>query len=112
MTSFQKDLLGLYNNYKSFFTDSKFVTEENKDVFLQADSIFKAIATEFEKISVLNTTVLNKSGELNNLYKTLLDKKEALKEEFAKIKREIDIPNVNPDDFLKLNKTIETDKSK
>lgn len=112
ITSFQKDLLGLYNNYKSFFTDSKFVSEENKDVFLQADSIFKAIATEFEKISVLNTNVLNKSGELNKLYHALLDKKEALKEEFAKIKREIDIPNVNPDDFLKLNKIIEISKIK
>lgn len=112
IVSFQNDLQGLYSNYKSFFTDSKFVTEENKDIFQQADTIFKTIASEFEKVSSINGNVQTKTGELTGLYQTLLGKKEALKEDFAKIKREIDIPNVNPDDFLKLNKTIETAKIK
>ncbi|KFZ44609.1 hypothetical protein DS62_13210, partial [Smithella sp. SC_K08D17] len=34
------------------------------------------------------------------------------KEEFAKIKREIALPNLNPDEFLKLNRQIETSKLK
>jgi len=112
IVGFKNDLAELYNNYKSFFTDTKFVTEENKEIFEQADSILKTIAAEFEKLRTIETNISNKTGELNELYKKILDKKEAFKEEFAKIKREIDIPNVNPDEFLKLNRTIETSKLK
>ncbi len=39
-------------------------------------------------------------------------KKEALKEEFAQIKREINIPDLNPDDFIKINRELETSKLK
>jgi hypothetical protein len=39
---------------------------------------------------------------------TLKEKKEGLKEEFAKIKREINNDTINPDDFLNLNRHIET----
>lgn len=112
IVDFKNDLAELYNNYKSFFTDTKFVTEENKEIFEQAESNFMTIAAEFEKLGTIETNISNKTGELKELYKKILDKKEALKEEFAKIKREIDIPNVNPDEFLKLNRTIEISKLK
>ncbi len=112
ITNFKNDLHELYNTYKSFFTDTKFETEENKDIFQEAENVFKIISTEFEKLGVVEATLSGKTRELNELYKKLLDKKETLKEEFAKIKREIDIPNVNPDDFLKFNRTIETSKLK
>ena len=109
---FKNDLTELNTNYKPFFSDAKFITEENKDIFQQADVIFKLIIGEFEKLGAIETNISNKIKELNELYKKLLEKKESLKEEFAKIKREIDIPNVNPDDFLKLNRIIETAKLK
>lgn len=112
IASFKSDLLELYNNYKPFFSDTKFETEENKDVFQQAEIVFKAISSEFEKLGNVESTISNKAKELNELHKKLLEKKETLKEEFAKIKRDIDIPNVNPDDFLKLNRTTETSKLK
>lgn len=112
ITSFKNDLHELYNTYKSFFTDTKFETEENKDIFQHAETVFKAISTEFEKLGAVETTISGKAKELNELHKKLLEKKETLKEEFAKIKRKIDIPNVNPDDFLKFNRTIETSKLK
>lgn len=38
--------------------------------------------------------------------------REALKEEFAQIKREINIPDLNPDDFIKINRELETSKLK
>ena len=112
ITNFKNDLLELYNNYKSFFSDIRFETEENKDIFQQAEAVFKAISTEFEKLGTVEATISGKNKELNELHRKLLEKKETLKEEFAKIKREIDIPNVNPDDFLKFNRTIETSKLK
>ena len=112
IANFKKDLLDLCYNYKSFFSDTKFETEENKDIFEQAESIFKTIKTEFDKLEVIETSITGKTKDLNELNKKLFEKKETLKEEFAKIKREIDIPNVNPDEFLKLNRTIETSKLK
>ena len=42
----------------------------------------------------------------------LKDKRETLKEEFAQIKREINIPELNPDDFIKINRELETSKLK
>lgn len=110
--SFHNDLKEVYNNYKTFFSDSKLVSEDNKDVFEKADEIFKQLSIEFEKIGSASQVIAAKSNELNILHKQLLEKKEALKEEFAKIKREINIPNVNPDDFLKFNRIIETSKLK
>jgi hypothetical protein len=110
--SFQNELGDLYNNYKSLFSESKFVTEENKDIFLQADEIFKSLSNEFVTIGNIDSNISVKTRGLKTLYIQLLEKKETLKEEFAKIKREIDIPNVNPDDFLKLNRIIETSKLK
>ncbi|TKG94046.1 histidinol-phosphatase [Puteibacter caeruleilacunae] len=112
LTTFQYDLSTLCRNYQSFFTDSKFITKENTDIFQQADSIFKEIVIEFEKLTSTNSTVAHKVQKLNELFENLKDKKETLKEEFAKIKREIDIPNVNPDDYLKFNKIIDTSRIK
>lgn len=112
LASFQNDLKDVYNNYKTFFSDSRLASEDNKDVFEKAEEIFKQLSSEFEKIGSANLVITTKSIELNNLYKKLLEKKETLKEDFAKIKREINIPNVNPDDFLKLNRIIETSKLK
>ncbi|NLB25387.1 MAG: histidinol-phosphatase [Bacteroidales bacterium] len=112
ITNFKNDLHELYNTYESFFTDTKFETEENKNIFQQAENVFMAILTEFEKLRIVETTISGKTRELNELQNKLMIKKETLKEEFAKIKREIDIPNVNPDDFLKFNRTIETSKLK
>lgn len=112
ITNFQNDLDEINNNYKLFFTGSKFTSEDNKDIFQQAESIFETLANEFIKLNGININTKAHIKELEAFFKKLLDKKEQLKDEFAKIKREIDIPDLNPDDFLKLNRDIETFKLK
>ncbi len=110
--NFQNDLNEISNNYKLLFTGSKFISEENRDIFQQAESIFKKLTVEFAKLDNVNANTKEYLKSLNELYEKLLEEKESLKDEFAKIKRDIDIPNLNPDDFLKLNRTIETSKLK
>lgn len=112
LTAFQSNLEEICTNYSSFFNDTKLISEDNKDIFEKAESIFNKLTVEFNNVNSANVNIKNHIQELNNLYKNLLDKKENLKEEFAKIKREINIPNLNPDDFLKLSRNIETAKLK
>lgn len=112
LSNFQNDLLETYNNYKPFFSDTKFISEGNKDIYEQADIVFRQMSAEFDKIGLINQSFTGNMQKIKALYGQLLEKKETLKEEFAKIKREIDVPNLNPDDFLKLNRTIETSKLK
>ena len=108
VAEFQNELDGLYDNYKSLFVDSQFSSEENKDIFDQINVIFKSICKEFQKLNNIHENIANHQKELTKLYEKLADKKEKLKEEFAKIKREIDIPDLNPDKFLKLKRVIKT----
>ena len=107
---FQNKLKGIYDDYQEFFTNSQFISEENKEAFEQANEIYKNIYKEFKKLSNIHDNITKEQKDFENLHKKLLEKKEKLKEEFAKIKRTIAIPDLNPDDFLKIKRIIKTSK--
>ncbi|MFH1097062.1 MAG: TrlF family AAA-like ATPase [Candidatus Desantisbacteria bacterium] len=104
---FLYDLNLLIENYKPFFQQSEFTSNINKEIFNETNSIFKQLVTEFEIFikTIENTKKLE--DNFNKITDKLKAKKESLKDEFGKIKREINIPNLNPDEFLKLNRIIE-----
>jgi len=110
--NFSNDLSEITNNYKILFSETRFFSEENKDLFQEANLVFNKLIVESKKLNEINNNTTKYIDELKKLYEKLLKKKENLKEDFAKIKREINVPNLNPDDFLKLNSTIETSKLK
>jgi len=110
--NFNNDLSEINTNYKIFFSETNFASEENKDLFQEANLIFNKLIAESKKLNEINNNTVKYIDDLGKLYKKLLEKKENLKEDFAKIKREINVPNLNPDDFLKLNHTIETSRLK
>lgn len=112
LEEFKRDLNLLVENHSVFFKNTVFKSDENKEIFQKVEKIFENIKSEFNKIHDVNINTDKFVREFKELEKNLKDKKESLKEEFAKIKREIDIPNINPDDFLKLNRQIETSKLK
>ncbi|GAB6269594.1 MAG: hypothetical protein STSR0002_23360 [Smithella sp.] len=112
VSKFKAEIGTIINNFSPFFNQTTFKSEENKDIFLGAENIFTQLAIEFNKISDIKTKTEKHEAALKELYKKLQEKKESLKEEFAKIKREIALPNLNPDEFLKLNRQIETSKLK
>jgi len=109
---FLNDLNSLIENYKPFFQQSGFISEINKEIFEEVTIIFKQIGAEFE--TLIKSTEKTKELEDNfeNIIDRLKSKKEELKDEFGKIKREINIPNLNPEEFLNLNRIIETSKLK
>ena len=106
------DLSDLIKNYSYFFKQEFPDSEINKDLFIEANEVFMQIKTEFDKLNSIQTLSQNHFSDFNKVLKKLESKKENLKEEFAKIKREIDIPTLNPDNFLKLNRQVQTSKLK
>lgn len=112
VSKFKVEIGTIINNFSPFFNQTTFKSEENKDIFVEAENILKQLAMEFNKLSDIKTETGKHEVALKELYKKLQEKKESLKEEFAKIKREIAIPNLNPDEFLKLIRQIETSKLK
>jgi DNA repair exonuclease SbcCD ATPase subunit len=112
LVGFQSDIKLLIENHSVFFKNTTFKSEENKELFKQIENVFENIKLEFNKLNNININLDNYLKEFKQIENKLKDKKESLKEEFAKIKREINIPSLNPDDFLKLNRQIETSKLK
>ncbi len=110
--NFNNELESLMNDYTTFFHKTTFESEENREIFLEADNLFKQVVTEFNKLNDIKLNTAKYAATFNDIFRKLNEKKENLKEDFAKIKREIDIPNLNPDNFLKLNRQVETSKLK
>ena len=109
---FLQDLSGLINNYNSFFSQKLPESTVNKELFEEANKILLQLNDEFIKFRQIKTGTEKLHAQFKDVIKRINEKQEGLKEEFAKIKREINIPALNPDNFLKLNRQIETSKLK
>ncbi|MFH1860304.1 MAG: TrlF family AAA-like ATPase [bacterium] len=109
---FKNETEEIINNFLPFFNQTTFGSEENKDIFFEAEKIFKQFVNEFNKLNIIKSETEKYESAFKELYKKLQEKKETLKEEFARIKRDINIPNLNPDEFLSLNRHIEISKLK
>lgn len=112
LEEYNSDLKSLIENNEAFFKNTVFKSEENIEIFNQAEESFKAIKTEFEKLSRIEENTANLIINFTGYIKELKEKKEGLKEKFAKIKRDINIPSLNPDDFLRLSRQIAVSKLK
>ena len=112
LTGFREGLTELLDDYSDFFNKTTFESEENKDLFAEATLVFKQLVSSYETIVATRNRFDADVTKLNRVFDDLKTKKEGLKEEFAKIKREVQAPNLNPDDFLRLNRSIETSKLK
>jgi len=112
ISKFKNEIESLINDFATFFNQTGFESEENKEIFSKADELFRQLAIEFNRLNEIKVNTLKYEIAFIELFSKLNEKKDNLKEDFAKIKREIDIPNLNPDDFLKLNRQIETSRLK
>ena len=88
------------------------LSDINKDIEADIVNQQEELKKEVEMLkSVYGNTLKLKDAFINKL-NNLKEKREALKDEFAQIKREINIPELNPDDFIKINRELETSKMK
>jgi ABC-type lipoprotein export system ATPase subunit len=109
--SYISDLKSIIQNHE-YLINRPFESKTNTEIYDEANRLLIKLKEEFDRLN----TILANSRKIDDGFKTvigkLVAKKEELKEEFAKIKREINIPELNPDDFIKINRELETSKLK
>ena len=80
--------------------------DENNEIFLTVNAILaegkELVVSIINDLNRLDTIIT----KLNDELKCLMDKADSMREDFAKIKRELNSDTVNPDDFLKLNRML------
>lgn len=106
--SYLSELASLISNHDYFFQQEITGSEVNKELFEEAKTIIQELKIEFEKLKAIQKNSVLSQQKLKDVIAKINTKKEGLKEEFAKIKREINTETINPDNFLNLNRQIET----
>jgi ABC-type lipoprotein export system ATPase subunit len=109
--SYINDLIQIIQN-NEYLANQSLSSDANVEFFTEANSILERFKSEFSHLR----SILSNSQKIGSEFKALTDKltakKEELKEEFARIKREINVPELNPDDFIKINRELEISKLK
>jgi energy-coupling factor transporter ATP-binding protein EcfA2 len=106
--SYLNELTSIISNHDYFFQQEISGSEINKELFEEARALMIRLKVEFEKLKDIQKNSVQLQGKIKGLIAKINTKKEGLKEEFAKIKREINTDTINPDNFLNLNRQIET----
>lgn len=106
--SYLSELASLISNHDYFFQQEISGSEVNKELFEEAKTIIQELKIEFEKLKAIQKNSVLSQKKLKDVISKINTKKEGLKEEFAKIKREVNTDTINPDNFLNLNRQIET----
>lgn len=106
--NYLSELAALISNHDYFFQQEISGSEVNKELFEEAKTIIQELKIEFEKLKAIQKNSVLSQQKLKDVISKINTKKEGLKEEFAKIKREINSETINPDNFLNLNRQIET----
>lgn len=109
--SYLNDLKGIIQNHE-YSLNKKLESKTNPEIFEEARSLVDKLKTTLEQIKTIYSDAQKTGAEFAVVIDKLKAKKEELKEEFARIKREIDIPELNPDDFIKINRELDTSKLK
>ena len=107
IASYIEDIENLVNEYDDFFQQEISGSGLNAELFEEVRQLKSELKTEFGKIKKIWELSRAIHGKVNNVISRANEKKEGLKEEFAKIKREINISSINPKKFLELNRQIE-----
>ena len=106
--SYLSELASVISNHDYFFQQEITGSEINRELFEEAKTIIQELKIEFEKLKTIQKNSILSQQKFKEVIAKINTKKEGLKEEFAKIKREINTDTINPDNFLNLNRQIET----
>jgi predicted ATPase len=106
--SYLHELASIISNHEYFFQQEVSGSEVNRELFEEAKALMVELKTEFEKLKGIQKNSTQIQLKFKEVISKINTKKEGLKEEFAKIKREINTDTINPDNFLNLNRQIET----
>ncbi|MFZ3136148.1 MAG: hypothetical protein WA126_02015 [Thermodesulfovibrionales bacterium] len=104
ITNFEEFISSYHDNFKSYLG---YQSKENADLIEKAYQSFENFTKLFNQLLFLLSQMKNESTNLTAIEKQFLSKYEDLKEDFSKIKREINLPNIQADDYVKFNKELE-----
>ncbi len=96
------------NSFQSFKTYSSKENNANIDKIKQHLIAFEGIFLETKTIS---SRLVTENLALETMHKSFNVKYEELQEEFSKIKREINLPNIQADDYVKYKKELDLTKA-
>ena len=109
--AYLNDLHGIIQNHE-YPLNRELDSKTNPEIFDEAKSIVDKVKLRLGQVKAIYTDVQKMGIEFTVVIEKLKAKKEELKEDFARIKREINIPELNPDEFIKINRELETSKLK
>lgn len=104
ITNLEEFISNYRDNFKSYIG---YQSKENADLIEKAYLSFDNFTKLFNQLSLLLSQMKDESTNLTAIEKQFLHKYEDLKEAFSKIKREINLPNIQADDYVKFNKEME-----
>lgn len=110
--SYIEDLQSVVTEHEYFFEQKLTGSELNSDLFNEANSLLTQLKSEFSVVKSAAAKSAKIRASIEAVLSKLKEKKEGLKGEFAEMKREINTDSIDPDNFLKLNRLVETSQLK
>lgn len=104
ITNLEEFISNYRDNFKSYLG---YQSKENTDLIEKAYRSFENFTNLFNQLPMLLSQMTNESANLTAIEKQFFSKYEDLKEEFSRIKREINLPNIQADDYVKFTKELE-----
>ncbi len=112
ISTFREAVNGIISDYKVFFSAAHSGSEQNKSTFEKANALIVELRAEYLKMEAIVKSVdaiLDRFACVQNEFG---QRKNAMQEDFAKIKRDLNSETINPDMFLSLNKQLNTSRMK
>lgn len=116
LEKFEQKVIDGLNDYVGEYEDSfqSFKAYSSKENSLDIDKLkqhFLAFESIFLEAKTISSRLFTENLELEKLHKGFNVRYEELKEEFSKIKREINLPNIQADDYVKYTKELDLSKA-
>lgn len=106
-------LQDIYKDFKELFTGyTTYESKENLDLFIQAYETFGKFQTAFQQLADIVKLLHAEKKNLEQIRTVFLQKYDQLKEEFSEIKRNINLPNIEADTYVKLSKDLDFQNAK
>ncbi len=103
----------LIEEYKEGFdTFTKYESKENPQLFKRLYESFQSFRKLFGQIEDISKKLYGEHKTFTGIDEEFQKKYEALKEKFAEIKREIKLPNIHADDYIKFTKNLDLTKAR
>ncbi len=103
----------LQNEFQDLFAGYfSYESKENAELFKQAYELFGKFQKAFLQVAVTLKLLRNEYENLTQIKNVFLQKYDLLREEFSEIKRNINLPNIEADTYVKLSRDLDFQNAK